>query len=262
MNNINYKFLKKLRKKTNISIYQCKKALKKYNNNYQQALNSLINLKIINNKIPQQGLIKIKQKNNQLALIQIHCETDFVLKNQFFLKITKQILKFIFKEKNSNLNYIRMKFKKKIDWLINIVNENIIIIHVLYIQHPYFEYYLHNNYKIATIVICNNTNNNYQNKNKIKKIAMHLAAIPYKYIYKKHIPTKYLNEFKTNIIKKYKKKYQQNISLSKYKKYLNNMYKKNIFVEQLFIFNPKITVKNYLNKYHLQIQYLYKYNIN
>ncbi len=268
MNNINYTFLKKLRKKTNISIYKCKKALKEHNNDYKKALTSLINFNTINNNnknnipIPKQGVIKIKKKKNQLALIQIHCETDFVLKNKLFIKLTNKILTFIFQEKNSNLNNITTKFKKQINWLINIVNENIVITNVLYIQHPYFGYYVHNNYKIATIILYTSTNYSYIQKKKIKKIAMHLAAIPYKYIYKKQIPIKYLNQFKKNIIQQYKEKYKKNISLNKFKKKLNNMYKQNIFVEQSFIFNTKITIQNYLNKYHLQIQYLYKYHIN
>ncbi len=90
--------VKQLRKKTNLSIMECKKALEKTKGNEKEAL------KILEKKGAEKAIKKsdreVKQglidayihSNNKIGVIlELNCETDFVARNEEFKQLTRDI---------------------------------------------------------------------------------------------------------------------------------------------------------------------------
>ncbi len=90
--------VKKLREETGISIMMCKNALIKTNGDFKEAKKHLREQgeKIAAKKLvreTQQGIIASYIHNNLKigAMIEIHCETDFVAKNEEFQNLCKEL---------------------------------------------------------------------------------------------------------------------------------------------------------------------------
>ncbi len=244
--------IKKIRYLTKISIIKCKKALKKNNYNLEKSL-IYLKKKNINNKnnYTKEGIIINKIKNNNVIMIKLLCETDFTAKNKYFNKFANKIINFCFKKKITKLKKINKYFKKKIKYLKTKFNENIIINNICNLKGKNIGNYLHHNNKIGTILKIDI--NKIKNKEKyIKQICIHITAMNPKYINLKDIPS--------NIIKKEKKK---NLIYNKkdiYKK-INKKLKKKTLLEQKFIYNNKIKVKEFLKKKNIKIINFYRYKI-
>ncbi len=249
-NNIN--LIKKLRYITKISIIKCKKALKKNNYNLEKSL-IYLKKKNINNKnnITKEGIIINKIKNNNIIMIKLLCETDFTAKNKYFNKFANKIINFCFKKKIKKLKKINKYFKNEIKYLKIKFNENIIINNFCHLEGKYIKNYLHHNNKIGTIIKIN-TSKRKKIKKYMKQICIHITAMNPKYINIKNIPL--------DIIENEKKKILINNKKNILKK-LNKKLKKNILLEQKFLYNNKIKVKEFLKKKDIKIINFYRYKI-
>ncbi len=254
---MNIKLIKKIRKITSISIDKCKKALEKNNYNLNK---SIIYLKKKKNKIKKlikEGNIYGKIKNNKAIMIQINCETDFTIKHIEIKKLVNKIINYSFKKNYKSINKIKKKFKKKINYLISKFNENIEIKKFLFIKGKFLTQYIHNNNKIGTILKIK-TNKLNINKEKIKKIAMHITAMNPKFINKKKIPLSKIKKYRQNIIFNLNSKnIKNNIIKIKLIEKINNV----SLLEQKFIFNNKISVKEYINKNKITIINFWRFQI-
>lgn len=244
--------IKKIRKITNISILLCKKALEKNNFNIKKTLLYLKNINIKRKNIPKEGIIINKIKNNKAIMIKINCETDFTSRNKEFELFCKKILNFCFKKKNISLKDINKNFYLKKKYLISKFKENIIIKKICILKNKNLYNYLHNK-RIGTIL----KYKNYSNKNKlkkIKKISMHITAMNPKYINLKEIKKKTINKEKKKISILIKNKNKLN------KKLLEKL-KNKCLLNQKFIFNNKLSIKEYLKKNKIKIKKFYRFEI-
>ena len=96
--NISAKEVKQLREQTGISMMACKKALIDANGDFEEAKKGLRiqGEKVAEKKLARntnQGIIAsyIHGDNKTGALVELHCETDFVGKNEDFKKLAKEL---------------------------------------------------------------------------------------------------------------------------------------------------------------------------
>ncbi|XP_013083728.2 elongation factor Ts, mitochondrial-like [Biomphalaria glabrata] len=92
--------LSKLRKQTGFTFSNCKKALTKFNNDYDQAKKWLVEeaqkegwarATKLQTRPMSQGLVAIVADNKQATMIEVNCETDFVARNDKFTSLVTKL---------------------------------------------------------------------------------------------------------------------------------------------------------------------------
>jgi elongation factor Ts len=171
--------VKELRKKTGIGLMDCKKALQESDGDIELAIvnlrkNSVLKAEKKSSRSAIEGIIlaEIIDDLNKVILVEVNCETDFVSKDENFLKFCNQVL---IASKNSLEGDILEKVNKDMDEarkvLIQKVGENIVIRKVKSIDGGVINFYIHSNKKIGTIVSLSAGD-----KELAKDIAMHVTA--------------------------------------------------------------------------------------
>lgn len=264
--------IKLLRSKTNISFLECKNALEKTNGNIEESIIFLrenCNLKIKNKSYRKtsEGVISILINNDikQSIIIEVNCETDFVAKSDEFLKYVEKISDFLlykFKYKNENLLEEEIKLndylKEENSNIISKTGENITIKRIKYFneKNKFHFGYIHggtNNIgKIGTILILNE---DYNDINIVKDLAIQIIATKPTYIEKKYIPEKILNDEKKIYLKIAKEKYpekDEKIIEKIINKQTEDFIEEITLLEQDFVKNQSIKIKDIIkNKIEL-----------
>ncbi|WP_367670433.1 translation elongation factor Ts [Sodalis-like secondary symbiont of Drepanosiphum platanoidis] len=249
MTNITINLVKILRYRTGLGIIECKNALIKSKGDIELAIDYLRKTGIknflkITKKDSKEGIIisGISRNNKYGIIIELNCETDFVAKNKYFKNFCYEIINTSLSKKIDNIKSIRDILKYKNKDIINKLGENIKINRFNFLKGNYICSYIHNE-KIG-VLLCANKYHNI-----LKKIAMHIAASFPKYIDIKDIPNKVLkHEYNIQLeiaIKSGKsKEISKKIVTGRMKKFSENI----SLVNQHFIFNPKIIVKEILKE--------------
>ena len=171
--------VKELRKKTGIGLMDCKKALQETDGDIELAIvnlrkNSVLKAEKKSSRSAIEGIIlaEIIDDLNKVILVEVNCETDFVSKDENFLKFCNQVL---IASKNSLEGDILEKVNKDMDEarkvLIQKIGENIVIRKVKSIDGGVINFYIHSNKKIGAIVSLSAGD-----KELAKDIAMHVTA--------------------------------------------------------------------------------------
>ncbi|QJC33711.1 translation elongation factor Ts [Enterobacteriaceae endosymbiont of Donacia provostii] len=260
---ININKIKKLRNITGISIIECKKALVATQGNINNAINyirqylTVESIKKFNNET-KEGLILDYVTKDFGILLEINCQTDFVAKSINFINFGNEILNYIIKNNQQDINIIQKVFNKKKIELIGLLKENIFINQIHYIQGKFIGKYIHHNKNIGVII-----KSNINNQLLMKQIAMHIAMLKPEYIQEKNIPSDILNQ---------EYKLQKNIAMKKnkspiiFKKIIEGRIKK--FINNITLYNQKFlldnnqTVFNILKKNKMKILNFVRLKIN
>ncbi len=95
---LNKKLIQKLKESTGAGIMDCKKALEKYENDFNKAQHYLKEKEIVKiekrkDKKTQEGIVYgyIHNDNKLGVLVEINCETDFVARTNEFVKLAKEL---------------------------------------------------------------------------------------------------------------------------------------------------------------------------
>lgn len=85
--------IKKLREETGAGMLDCKKALEASSGDYDLAKINLLNIYKLegNSRVASKGLCSIVVDENQAILFEVNAETDFVAKNEYFIKLIKEL---------------------------------------------------------------------------------------------------------------------------------------------------------------------------
>ena len=121
--------IKKLRELTGVGFKDCKIALDETSGNLEKSVEFLRKKGIAKaskkmSRTASEGLALVREDKGQISLIEINSETDFVAKNQDFIKFCKEISEINFKVKgNINLlNETKMKNGIEVkDSLVNLI---------------------------------------------------------------------------------------------------------------------------------------------
>ena len=170
---ITTELVKELRNATGISVMQCKRALEEAEGDTKKALailkktSSDIALKKADRKASD-GAVMIKSEDKKAVLVALHCETDFVSRNEDFISLLAKLTDMAFKD---GIEKMRENAKYMIDPVIQKTGENIQFGDTYLVKGNILGNYTHNN-KSAAIVSLDGGN-----QELAKDIAMHVVAM-------------------------------------------------------------------------------------
>ena len=186
--------IKQLRKNTGAGFKDCNLALKEANGDLDKAI-EILRVKGISkaskkmSRVANEGVIAVTGDSNKMSLIEVNCETDFVAKNEEFIKFVKELSE-INNDSDSNLEKIKKSMMKNgttvEENLVNMVSkigEKITIGRQKTFNKPDSKnfYYLHtvvkdNLSKLAVVLSIETSNNSEKLANFAKQLTMHIAA--------------------------------------------------------------------------------------
>jgi elongation factor Ts len=170
--------VKELRDATGISIMQCRRALEEAGGDMKKALailkktSSDIALKKAD-RVAADGAVIIKSGPDKSVLVSLHCETDFVSRNEDFTNLLAKLADVALAD---GIDKMKTGAKEIIDPVIQKTGEKIELGDTYEISGKILGNYVHNN-KIAVVVSLEGGN-----AELAKDIAMHTAAMKPEYI--------------------------------------------------------------------------------
>ncbi len=249
----------KLRKMTGAGMMDCKKALSETNGNFEEAITFLRKKgqKLAEKRADREAsegvvIAKTSKDKKTGGILVLNCETDFVAKNDDFVKFADEILELAITKKVNSLEELKtLKFKNTTvsEELVNqvgVIGEKINLSFFYLLEDKEVVTYTHNGNKLASMVSFNKEN---VDKEVGKNVAMQIAAMKPVALDKngvsKEIADKELEIGKALAIKEGKpEKLAERISFGR----LNKFFKEKTLLNQAFVKNNKISIKEYLKE--------------
>ena len=262
--------IKQLREKTGAGMVDCKKALLEANNDIEKAVEILRKKGIAKaakreDKETSEGVIKIavNNENNQGYIFELSAETDFVARNEKFIKLSDDLMEIIKKEKpNSidellNLSMEKNTIKETVQNFSGTIGEKIEIKKFETLKsNGTVGNYSHLGGKIGVLVSLNVADK----KDLAYDIAMQVAASNPKYITSEDVPIEEIEKekeiYKEQLIKQGK---PENIIENILKGKINKYFKEVCLVDQEFIKEEKKQVKDILGD--IKVEKIIRYSL-
>lgn len=247
---ITTELVKELRDKTGISIMQCRKALEEANGDMEKAILILkknsgdIALKKAD-RTASDGAICVKTNNDKTILLTLHCETDFVSKNDDFVKVLNDLTEMAL---NQGIDKMKESSKESIDGIIQKTGEKVELGEVSEINGSVVGSYVHNGKNGAVVSLEGG------NVELARDIAMHITAMRPEYITSAEI-TEEIRTAMTNLYTEELSKIDkpEDIKNKMLEGKLNTFFKEKTLTEQSFIKNPDETIGQLLSKNNAKI---------
>ena len=263
--------IKKLREMTGVGFKDCKLALDESKGNIDKSIEFLRKKGIAKaskkmSRTASEGLALVKEKNGEIAIIEINSETDFVAKNKDFISFCKELLEiaFITQGKLEKLNDSKMKdgalVKDNLISLIAKIGEKITIRRAIFFDNKsgsnFFYVHSDNEKNIGKIISAVKLDGISAGKNDEigTKISMHIAASNPLAIdkddLKKEVIDKELEIIKAEIVNSGKPaEMAEKISKGKITKFIND----NTLLNQVWIMDPKKKVFDILKENNIDM---------
>jgi elongation factor Ts len=264
----------KLRRITGAGMMDCKVALQEANGDYEKAI-EIIRKKgqaVANKRADREAsegavLAKIDSTESLGAMIVLNCETDFVAKNEDFVKFAQKILKIALEKKPADLEALKQltlddkAIGDKIVEQIGIIGEKIDLAYYEKIEAAHVVHYIHPGNKLATLV-----GFNLKIEDQVAKdIAMQVAAMNPVAIDKENVSEKMIaTELEIGREQARKEGKPENMLDKIAEGKLNKFYKESTLLNQEFTKDNKLSVRQYLqgvNK-NLTVTAFLRYTIN
>ncbi len=163
-----------LRQRTGVSMMQCKKALEEAGGDEEQAIEILKKsgeAQAVKKSARDQkeGLVFMAQEGNKAAILMLHCETDFVARNEDFQKFGDELATKLLSEGE---DAVKSHAESVISDVVQKLGENISLGETKIVEAPVLGSYIHLNSKIAVAIGLNEGDQEIA-----KDIAMHAAAM-------------------------------------------------------------------------------------
>jgi len=248
-----------LRKTTGAGMMDCKRALQESNGDFDKALEIIrkkgkaIGIKRAEREAGEGVVLaRVSEDGKKGVMIVLNCETDFVAKNDQFVKLAESIVDQAIEKNPANLDSLKqlklndVSLSELIVEQIGIIGEKLDLSYFEKIEDSKVIAYIHPGNKLATLVGLNINNIDVQVG---KDVAMQVAAMNPMAIDKDQIPKEVIDKEieigkeqarmegkPENILEK--------IALGK----LNKFYKENTLLNQEFIKDKKKTIRQYLQE--------------
>lgn len=162
-----------LRKRTGISMMQCKKALEEAGGNEEKAIEILRKKGAAkaaekSDRETSEGIIVTKVHGNKAAIVRLSCETDFVAKNEEFVAIAN---KAVTTALNAGIDAAKAEAEPVLKELFAKLGENMTI-EIDVVEGEGVGEYVHTNGKVGAIV-----NLSSPHAEKSRDVAMHITAM-------------------------------------------------------------------------------------
>ena len=237
--------VKKLRDITGVSVMQCRKALEEAEGDFAQAKKILERNQGAAaakkaDRMTKDGLVVVVEKDGKALGVELLCETDFVARNEDFVKGATDIAN---KGLESGVDEAKKYAEEVIPSLIQKIGENIQLGDVIEVSADHVGVYVHGGKKASIIGLKGGS------KELAKDIAMHATAMGPRYIRKEDIS----DEDRTDMMKVFEKEVAESgrpddIKAKMLEGKMNTHFASLTLVEQDFIKDPSKTVKKLLEE--------------
>ncbi len=249
----------KLRKQTGAGMMDCKKALVEAEGDFDEAIAILRKKgqKVASKRADRdanEGIViaKVSEDNSFGAVIMVNCETDFVAMNEDFIAYSNRLLDIAVSNKLSTVEALKdseidgLKIADSLTEMVGKIGEKIDVAHLETIEAPYVGGYNHNGNRLATIVGFNKAGVEGIDVTG-KDIAMQVASMAPVAVDQDGIAQEIIDReleiAKDQIRQEGKPEHMlEKIAMGK----LNKFFKENTLVNQEFIKESKVFVKDYI----------------
>ena len=272
MSNITAQMVKELRDRTGAGMMECKKALLDSSGNMDKAVEEMrkagqAKADKKSSRIAAEGVITLSISDDNLIanMIEINCETDFVAKDENFLKFVKTISEVSlenYKGSVDDFNNSKHPSGKTIEEirleLVSKVGENVKIRRVQNIKNDgnYMGHYMHGT-KIGVAVVLQK-----ENEELAKDVCMHIAAMKPRALNANDIPQDVLDKEREIFVAQAKESGKpddiiQKMVDGKLKKYISEV----TLVDQTFVKDNEITISKLLEKHDNSVLSFYRLEV-
>lgn len=231
--------LKELRDATGISVMQCKKALEEANGDMEKALmilkkkSSDVAAKKADRDVAE-GSIIIKTSEGKAVAVVLKCETDFVAKNEDFLRVANTLAEKALAEGKEAAEGMA---KELIDGLIQKIGENIKLGEIEMIEGSILGSYVHNGKSGVIVSMAGG------NEELAKDIALHVAAMKPEYLTKEEIPAEKVNLARELFAEEVNASDKpEEIKAKMLQGKIDSYFKDQTLLDQPFVKNPDLTI--------------------
>ncbi len=195
--------VKKLRDKTGAGMMECKKALQEANGDFEKAEKILKELGLAaaakrSDRATEEGRIFTKIEKDKAGILELSCETDFVARNEDFVRLGESLLASIMEQ---NITSVDDKLETRVKEEISKLKENIAIRRFETIpigkQEMVLEY-IHGEGRIGVLVKASVDKEELLSNETLKQFvfdcALHIAAFNPKYLSVEDIDNAYIKE--------------------------------------------------------------------
>ena len=257
MSEISASLVKELRERTGIGMMDCKQALVTAKGDISLAIEELRKSSGIKaskkaGRSAADGVIRVEINNSKAFMVEINCETDFVVKDESFMEFSDDVLNTLCSGDFHELEQLmKGDLQDKREKLIQKLGENIVVRRMFQSDETadHTGVYLHSNKKIACVTSLRGGNDE-----AAKNIAMHIAATDPLAISPNDIPIEILEKekeiFEAQSADSGKSKdIVVKMVEGKVKKFLSEV----SLTEQDFVKDPGVKIKSLLDKNNAQV---------
>jgi elongation factor Ts len=255
---ITLSLIKQLRDATGISVMQCKNALEEADGDMEKALailkktSSDIAFKKAGREA-KDGRVCIKTDGKKSILLALHCETDFVSKNEDFVNLLSILGDVALKD---GIEKMKAGAIDMINPIVQKTGEKIELGDIYEVQGDVVGSYVHNN-KVAVIVSLDGGN-----PELARDIAMHITAMKPEYISKDDIT----EEIKKTMNEIFEKEVAEIDKPTEIKKKMlegkiATYFKEKTLLDQMFIKDGNLTISKLLDQNKAKIKEVKRYSI-
>lgn len=263
--------VKELRETSGAGMMDCKKALAECNGNMDEAMNYLREKGIAKSakkesRIAAEGLANIFTDGNKAVILEVNSETDFVSKNEEFVNMIRVIGEALLKSDAKTIeeaNEVETENGKVSDYIISMVakiGEKLSLRRFEIVtkeDNEEFGAYLHMGGKIATLVLAKNASSEIA-----KDVAMQAAAMKPMYLNIEEVPAEVVeNERKVQKELAMNEGKPADIAEKMVEGRIKKFYKEICLVEQPFIKDGDVSVKDYVAKNGGEILKMVRYEV-
>lgn len=249
----------KLRNMTGAGMMDCKKALTETDGDFEAAVDLLRKKgqKVANKRADREAsegavLAGVSADNKTASLVVLNCETDFVAKNEDFVKFTKSILDIAIENKPASLDELKTlkigdkSISEEVTNQTGVIGEKIDLSKFDSISAEHVVAYVHQGNKLVAIAGFNQADVDNQ---VARDVAMQIASMNPIAIDKNDIAQEVIDKEieigKEQAIQEGKPAdLAEKIAMGR----LNKFYKESTLLNQQFVKDNKITIKEYLEK--------------
>lgn len=262
--------VKELRELTGAGMLDCKKALDEVNGNMEEAITYLREKGISkaqkkSSRIAAEGLALSKVNGNKAVIVEVNSETDFVAKNEEFIKLINAIADTLLESNAKTVEEaLELKYEDKtindlIIEKISTIGEKLSLRRFEIVEKKdseVFGTYSHLNGKIVTLDVLSS------DEELAKDIAMQIAAMRPSYLSKEDVPIEVVEKERTIL-----KETAVNEGLAENKidmivnGRLNKFYEEICLLEQGFIKENKMKVSKYVESKNSKILSFVRYEV-
>ena len=271
---ITAKMVKELRENTGAGMMDCKKALTEADGDMEEAVNILRKSGSAQaakkaNRVAAEGSTFVKVEGDQAVLLEVNCETDFVVKNETFQKLTTDLADHILENNPASMDEVMKQtivrandtVEEYINSVVATIGEKITFRRFELLTktgQDVFGAYLHMGGSIGSLVVLEGTTE----EAAAKDVAMHVAAVNPSYVSRDEVPEAEVNA-EREILK------EQALNEGKPEKIVEKMVEGRLgkffegicLLEQDFVKDPDMKVKQFVEDKGATVKEFVRYEV-